>query len=465
MPSNIYQRSISTGVNGKIKSVIGQVAQVTILSDTQPQLSEILIVPDKPKVRLEVFYRAENESTCLILSDSTELARDMDVIGTSTMLQIPANPDVASRIINLFGEPQDGKGPIKNTKTISIYNKPPSLNTVGSKKEILETGIKAIDFLAPFIKGGKIGFIGGAGVGKTILMTELMHNIAARHNGISVFAGVGERIREGQELYQRLVDAKVIDKTVLIVGQMNENAAIRFRVALAAVTIAEYFRDQEKKDVLFFIDNMFRFVQAGNEVSTLLGTIPSEQGYQATLQSDISSLEDRLVPTQNGSITSIQTVYVPADELTDAGTNTIMSFLDTAIVLSRSIAQLGIYPPIDINQTSSSSLSKAVIGTNHFDTLTEFQKLLDRYNRVSHLVAIVGESELSAEDQLLYDRTKKIMNYLTQPFYTITQQTGRPGAYVPKATTLKDIQTILSGKLDNVDEQKLMNVGSLDSVK
>lgn len=465
MASKRYPENITNLVSGKIRSVVGQVAEVEILSQAEPQLSEILTVPSNPKIRLEVYYRSKNKATCLILNDSAELARNMEVVGTGNKLEIDTSNSLLGRVINLFGEPQDGQGDIKVDQKASIYGKPPSLSTVAEKKEILETGIKAVDFLAPFIKGGKIGFIGGAGVGKTILMTELMHNITTRHDGISIFAGVGERIREGQELLQRLVDAKVIDKTVLIVGQMNENAAIRFRVALAAVTIAEYFRDEQKKDVLFFIDNMFRFVQAGNEVSTLLGTIPSEQGYQATLQSDISSLEDRLVPTQNGSITSIQTVYVPADELTDAGTNTIMSFLDTAIVLSRSIAQMGIYPPIDINQTSSSTVSKNVIGSEHFEILTEFQKILDRYNRVSHLVAIVGESELSAEDQLLYDRTKKIINYLTQPFYTISQQTGRPGVYVSKSTTLNDIKAILSGKLDNVNEQKLMNIGTLESIR
>jgi F-type H+-transporting ATPase subunit beta len=257
----------------------------------------------------------------------------------------------------------------------------------------------------------------------------------------------------------------VMDRTVMILGQMNENAAIRFRVALAAATIAEYFRDQERKDILFFIDNMFRFIQAGNEVSTLLGTIPSEQAYQATLQSDVSSLEDRLISTDNGSITSIQTVYVPADELTNIGTNTIMSFLDTAIVLSRSVAQLGLYPPIDINQSSSSALKKATIGDLHYELLTQFQQLLDRYNRVSHLVAIVGESELSAEDQLLYDRTKKIINYLSQPFFSTASQTGRLGVYVPKANTLKDIKMILSGMLDNVPEDRFLYLGALDSMK
>jgi F-type H+-transporting ATPase subunit beta len=458
-------KNTSAKVVAIIRSVTGQIAEVDIASETQPSLREILVNPTDQTTRLEVYYRSQNRATCLILSDSSKIYRGMEVEGTGGELKILASNKLLKRVINLFGEPQDGYGDIKDAQTTSIYNNTPPLSTLNSQQQILETGIKAIDFLTPFIKGGKIGFIGGAGVGKTILMTELMHNITSRHNGISVFAGVGERIREGQELHQRLLDSQVMDRTVMILGQMNENAAIRFRVGLAAVSIAEYFRDQEKKDVLFFIDNMFRFVQAGNEVSTLLGTIPSEQGYQATLQSDISALEDRLISTNNGSITSIQTVYVPADEITDAGTNTIMSFLDTAVVLSRSVAQLGIYPPIDINQSSSSALNKKSLGTEHYEVLTSFQKLLDRYNRVSHLVAIVGESELSAEDQLLYDRTKKIINYLTQPFFSTAAQTGKAGVYVPKSTTLKDIKMILSGRLDNIAEDKFLYIGALDSIK
>lgn len=452
-------------ISGVVRGVVGQIAEIEIESPDQPGQLEVLVAQDNPKVRFEVYFRTDSTVTCLVLSRNDLVYRGMVVVGTGEVLKFPASPYLLGRVVNLFGEAQDGREELPIDNPIPIYAKPPTLESIRSETTILETGIKAVDFLTPFPKGGKIGFIGGAGVGKTILLTELLHNITARHQGVSVFAGVGERIREAQELYQRLSEAKVLQQTALIIGQNNENAAIRFRVALAAATVAEYFRDQEKKDVLFFIDNMFRFIQAGNEVSTLLGTIPSEQAYQATLQSDISSLEDRLVPTESASITSIQTVYVPADELTDAGTNTIMSFLDTAVVLSRSIAQLGIYPPIDINQSSSSTLTRAILGSDHYDLLTEFQRLLDRYNRVSHLVAIVGESELSAEDQVLYDRTKKIINYLTQPFFSTSHQTGRPGVYVPKETLLKDIRMILSGSLDNVPIEKFLYIGALDSMK
>ena len=348
---------------------------------------------------------------------------------------------------------------------MSLYSKTPPLNTVKSDLKLLETGIKAIDFLTPFLSGGKIGFIGGAGVGKTILMTELIHNITARNSGISIFAGVGERIREGQELYQRLVESKVMPQTLMIIGQMNENAAIRSRVALAAVAIAEYFRDQEKKDVLFFIDNMFRFVQAGNEVATLFGNTPSEQAYQATMQTEVSNVEDRLVSTENGSITSVQTIYMPSDEITDAAVNTIMAFLDTAIVLSRSVAQLGIYPPIDISLSSTSTFSKPMLGEEHFTVLSDFQQNLEQYNKLSHIVAIVGETELSPSDQLLYNRVKKVMNYLTQPFFSTEVSTGRKGVYVPKKNTISDIKAILSGKLDNVPNEKLKYLGSLSDLK
>lgn len=448
-------------VIGRVKSVKGQIAQVQIESKNLPFLFEVLTCPEDPTVKLEVFFQSEDISACLILSDYSKLYRGMFMVGTSSELKVPVSQNILGRVVNLYGEPQDEGGALSAPTNLSIYSKTPPLNTIKGSFQILETGIKAIDFLTPFLKGGRIGFIGGAGVGKTILMTELIHNITANHKGVSVFAGVGERIREGQELYQRLVDSGVIKNTVLVLGQMNENAAIRFRVALAAVTIAEYFRDQEKQDVLFFIDNMFRFVQAGNEVATLLSTVPSEQAYQATMQTEVGTLEDRLVSTESGSITSIQTVYVPSDEVTDAGVNTIMSFLDSAIVLSRSVAQLGLYPPIDITQSSSSTLSKQLIGEEHYATLTRFQELLERYNKLSHIVAIIGESELSTQDRLLFDRIKKIINYLTQPFFTTQTHTGRPGVYVKKQTTISDIRAILSGGLDNVPPEKLLYIGSL----
>ncbi|OGE25583.1 hypothetical protein A3C26_03490 [Candidatus Daviesbacteria bacterium RIFCSPHIGHO2_02_FULL_39_12] len=468
---------------GVVSAINGQIAIVEIDSENFPKLNEILTCPTDPAVILEVFYESKAATYCLILSSPDKLYRSMQLIGTESELKVPVGAPVLGRVIDLFGAVRDnGKPlpPLPRVNRVSIYSKAPSLNIVKSGYNLLQTGIKAIDFLTPIQKGGKAGFIGGAGVGKTILLTELMHNITqSRNPGLdkdkpglseakqiySIFAGVGERIREGQELVQRLKESNVLDKTVIILGQMNENAAIRFRVALAAAAQAEYFRDQLKGDVLFFIDNMFRFVQAGNEVATLLGTIPSEQAYQATLQTEISSLEDRLISTENGSITSFQNVYVPADEITDAGVNAIMSLLDTAIVLSRSVAQKGMYPPIDYSQSSSSTLTKAFLGEAHFKALTVFQQLLVNHDKLAHIVAIVGESEISPENRLLYNRAKKIINYLTQPFFTTEQQTGKKGVYVPLATTVKDIEMILSGTLDNIPADKFMNIGSLAEAK
>ncbi|MBI4036817.1 F0F1 ATP synthase subunit beta [Candidatus Daviesbacteria bacterium] len=455
----------SPTVVGKVREVKGQIAEVQVESKKPPALFEILTSPEDPTIRLEVFYQTEDISLCLILSRSSKLYRGMVVVGSGSQLKLPVDKTILGRVINLFGEPQDGKAKLSASTGASIYSRTPPLNTVQGHGEILETGIKALDFLTPISKGSKIGLIGGAGVGKTIIMTELIHNITGRQHGVSVFAGVGERIREGQELYQRLQESGAMDKTVMVLGQMNENAAIRFRVALAAVTVAEYFRDQEKQDVLFFIDNMFRFIQAGNEVSTLLSTIPSEQAYQATMQTEVGRLEDRLVSTVNGSITSIQAVYVPSDELTDAGVNTVMSFLDTAVVLSRSIAQMGIYPPIDISQSSTSTFSKAMIGEEHFAILTRFQELLERYNKLSHIVAIIGEAELSVEDRTLFARMKKAINYLTQPFYVTQAHTGRAGVYVPRQTTIADIKTILSGAIDNISPDKFLYIGALADIK
>lgn len=452
-------------VRGVITSIMGQVAEIEIETETLPTLFEILTADEDPTVKLEVYYQTNKKVSCLILTNPTKIYRNMPIYGTGSDLKVPVGENLLGRVINLFGDAQDNKQPIDAATFQSIYSKTPSLNTLKSSFEVLETGIKVIDFLAPFLKGGKIGFIGGAGVGKTILITELLHNITLQHQGVSVFAGVGERIREGQELFQRLEESKVLPRTTIILGQMNENAAVRFRVALAAITVAEYYRDVLKKDVLFFIDNMYRFVQAGSEVATILGTIPSEQAYQASLQTEISSIEDRLISTQTSSITSVQTVYVPSDELTDPGVSAIMSFLDTAVVLSRSIAQLGIYPPVDLFQSASSTLSPNIIGKEHFEVLTQFQKDLDRYNKLSHIVAIVGESELSSEDQVLYNRIKKVINYLTQPFFVTELQTGRKGTYVPRLTTVQDIKLILSGHLDNINADRLMYIGSLADLK
>ena len=455
----------SEQIYGTMIAVTGQVAQIQIDSDKFPAPNEILISPQDPTVRIEVFFQTGNTIFGLVLSNPTKLYRSMSIIGSGYPLSVPVDKAVLGRAINLFGMAQDGKGPLPAGVKMPIYSKAPPLSTIKPTNKLLQTGIKAIDFLAPLTFGSKVGFAGGAGVGKTILMTELLHNITLQYQGLSVFAGVGERIREGQELYQRLNEAKVMAQTTIILGQMNENAAIRFRVALAAVTIAEYFRDNFKKDVLFFMDNMFRYVQAGSEVATLLGTIPSEQAYQATMQSEVASLEDRLFSNQNGSITSIQTIYLPSDEISDAAVSTIMSFMDTVIVLSRTVAQSGLYPPLDLTLSSSSALSINVVGAEHYQVVTQFRQYLDRYNKLSHIVAIVGESELSANDQIIYNRSRKIINYLTQPFSVTELQSGKKGAYVPRVTTISDIKLILSGKLDNAPAEKLLFIGSLNDIK
>lgn len=467
MSAQTNQLNNSAKAQGYIKAINGQIAQVEIESGSPPTLLEVLTCPASPKVVLEVFSQSGTISFCQILSDPALLQRGMEVINTSSSLTTPVGKAVLGRAINLFGQPLDGKT-LTPQKYASIYAKPPSLNIAKGGYDLLETGIKAVDFLAPIKRGGKVGFIGGAGVGKTVLLTEVMHNITLRpfkREVYSVFAGVGERIREGQELYQILSKSKVLDHTVLVLGQMNENAAIRFRVALAATAQAEYFRDELKSDVLFFIDNMFRFIQAGNEVAVSLGEVPSEQSYQATLQSEISSLEDRLVPTENGAITSFQNVYVPADEITDAGVNMVMSVLDTSIVLSRSVAQKGLYPPLDLTQSSSETSSKPFLTDAHFISLTQFQQLLANFDKLAHIVAIVGEEELSSGNRILFNRTKKIINYLTQPFFVTENQTGRKGVYVDRETTIKDIEMILSGSLDEVPNDKFLYIGSLRDAK
>lgn len=448
-------------VEGIIRSVTGQVAQVEIISQALPVTFEILVSPENKEVKLEVNNQNRNIVSCLILSNPLKLYRGMKILGSGSDLKIPVDKTMLGKVLNLYGQSLDRNTPITAHTYASIYAKTPSINILKSSYQILDTGIKAIDFMTPILKGGKIGFVGGAGVGKTILITEMMHNITFKNKSISIFAGVGERIREGQELYQRLKESEVLANTVIVLGQMNENAAVRYRVALAAVAIAEYFRDTEKHDVLFFIDNMFRFLQAGNEVSTLLGMIPSDQGYQPTLQTEVSSVEDRLISTENGSITSIEAIYAPSDESSDPAVTAIMSFLDTSIVLSRSVAQQGIYPPLDLYQSSSSLINKTILGEEHFEALTDFQRMLDNYNRLSHIVAIVGESELSTENRILYNRTKKVINYLTQPFFMVEAQTGRKGVYVDRVNTVKDIAIILSGSLDEVPAEKFMYIGTL----
>jgi F-type H+-transporting ATPase subunit beta len=452
---------------GRVRGVRGQIVEVGYDdNESLPKFFEILTSPDNPKVRLEVYaYGEDNTLFCLCLTKRRYMFRNMPIVSTGGPLQVPVGKGILSRVFNLFGEPVDNKGPLGEHTRMSIYRDLSLTTDVVTSQEILETGIKQIDFFTPFVKGGKIGFVGGAGVGKTVLMTELLHNITYKHEGFSIFAGIGERIREGHELMKSLEASKVIDRVAMIFGQMNENAIIRFRVAWAASTLAEYFRDSMKKDVLFFADNVYRFVQAGAEVSAVLGSIPSELGYQATLETEISNFENRLVSTPNGSITSCQTVYVPADELSDVGVAAIISHLDAQVILSRDRASRGFYPPIDPLVSTSSTLNSRIVGQEHYEVATRALETLNNYQRLSRIVAIVGEAELSPYDQLVYQRAKKLINYLTQPFYTTESQTGKTGITVERAIVVKDVDMIVSGKTDNIPEDKFLYIGSLKDAK
>ena len=444
--------------------VKGQIATVRWGEEEKlPQLLEILTSPQDPQVKLEVHsFGRQNKIYCLSLSPTELLVRGMPLVPTGQPLTIPVGKQVLGRVINLFGQPLDGKGEISTGTTVPIYGAAPSFGLLKAGDEVVETGVKAIDFFTPLFKGGKVGLVGGAGVGKTILMSEILHNITEKYHSVSVFAGIGERIREAHELWLELEKAGVLDKIVLLLGQMNENAAVRFRSAAAAATITEYFRDREKKDVLLFVDNTFRFAQAGGEVAALLGEIPSELGYQATLESEMANFQNRLVATENGAVTSIQTIYVPADELSDPAVNAAMSHVDSVVILSREIAQRGHYPPVDPRRSSSTILKKEVVGEKHFATATEALEVLDRYERLSRVAAIIGEAELSPHDQLTYQRAKKLLNYLTQPFFVTEKQSSRLGVFVTKEQTVRDIGLILAGEFDEVPEERFLYIGSLE---
>ncbi len=448
--------------SGTIKSVHDQLVKVSFEANTIPEVHDLLTAKTDKRVKLEVYaYGAYNILYCLSLSSKELLYRGMQLISTGRPITIPVDEAVLGRVINLFGEPLDGGPAIANKETIPIYQPPPSYRTVQTSNQLIETGIKLIDFFTPFAKGGKIAFIGGAGVGKTVLLTELLRNITNISHDVSVFAGIGERIREGQELWEHLKKTNTLNNTVLVFGQMNENAAVRFRIASAATALASYFRDEKKKDVLFFVDNVFRFVQAGSELSALLESIPSELGYQATLETEIAEFENKLANTTNGAVTSIQTVYVPADELTDPSVTGIMRYVDSVVVLSRQIASRGHYPAIDILRSSSTMIRKNIIGERHYAVVTEARDMLEQYERLSRIVTIVGEGELSAQDQLIYQRVKKLLYYMTQPLYTAENQTGRTGIFIKRENTIGDVELIIGGKVDILPAEKLLYIGSL----
>ena len=454
---------------GKIVQVIGPVVDIEFPEGKLPNILNAIFITnptidDQPdNLVVEVAQHLGNNVVRCIAMDTTDgLVRGMEARDTGKPIQVPVGKASLGRILNVVGRPVDNKGPVKSDKHYPIHRPAPAFTEQSTKIEVLETGVKVIDLLVPFPKGGKMGMFGGAGVGKTVILMEMINNIAKQHGGISVFAGVGERTREGNDLYHEMIDAGVIDKSALVYGQMNEPPGARARVALTALACAEYFRDEENQDVLLFIDNIFRFTQAGSEVSALLGRMPSAVGYQPTLGTDLGELQERITSTTKGSITSVQAVYVPADDLTDPAPATTFSHLDGTIVLSRQIAELGIYPAVDPLDSTSRILDPNVLGVDHYTVARQVQQILQKYKDLQDIIAILGMDELSDEDKLIVNRARKIQRFLSQPFHVAEQFTGKPGRYVKLEDTIKGFKEIIEGKHDDIPEQAFYMVGSID---
>ena len=454
-------------IKGKVSSIKGQIVEVQFLSE-KPNIYDVLIAKDDPSVKMEVYTSSSpNSFFCLALTNTSSLFYGSEVHSTGQPIKIPVGKEVLGRVIDTLGQPQDGQGKIKSQETLPIVARDVGFSKVIIPKEILETGIKPIDFFTPILKGGKVGLFGGAGVGKTVVLSEIIHNIVILHpeQNVSVFAGVGERTREGQELYETMKESKVMQGVSLIYGSMGENPAIRFRTAFTGVTLAEYFRDALGKDVLFFIDNVFRFAQSGYELSTLMNSIPSEGGYQATLTSEMASFHERLVSTKKNSITSFEAIFVPADDITDSGVQSIFPYLDSSLILSRQIYQEGRFPAVDVLSSTSSALNADTVGTDHYQAAIDAQALLKKAQALERIVSLIGETELSSEDQVIYQRSKMLKNYMTQPFTVVETQTERKGAYVSVGDTVSDVKAILSGKLDHLKPEDLLFIGSLSDIE
>ena len=460
--------------SGSILQIIGPVVDVEFPSGNLPAIYDALTIklPTSPQSRqpailtLEVQqHLGENITRSIALGPTDGLKRNTPVKSTGGPIHVPVGEQTLGRIFNVTGEPIDGKGEVRAQKTYPIHRPSPPLTEQETKPVILETGIKVIDLIAPFLKGGKIGIFGGAGVGKTVIIQELINNIAKEHGGYSVFAGVGERTREGNDLYQEMREAGVLNKLAMVFGQMNEPPGARFRVALAALSIAEYFRDEKNQDVLLFIDNIFRFAQAGSEVSALLGRTPSAVGYQPTLAAEMGQLQERITSTKKGSITSLQAIYVPADDYTDPAPVATFAHLDSTISLERSIAEQGIYPAVDPLTSSSRALDPAIVGEKHHEVAHEVKRVLQRYKELSDIIAILGVEELSDEDKVTVARARKIQKFLSQPMFVAEAFTGRKGAYVPIEKTVYGFERILAGDYDSVDEQNFYMVGDISDVK
>ncbi len=458
-----------TNEKGIIIKIAGPVVDVRFENEV-PQINEALIIrlDNKETLTLEVaFAIGDKEVKALALGSTDGLSRGMEVERTGAPISVPVGEITLGRIFNVLGQTIDDQKPLegKDIQYEPIHKAPPALIDQQTKPELLETGIKVIDLIAPFTKGGKVAIFGGAGVGKTVIVKELIRNIAAEHKGHAVFAGVGERTREGNDLWLEMKEANVMDKTVMVYGQMNEPPANRARVGLTALTMAEYFRDVKKEDVLLFIDNIFRFAQAGSEVSALLGRMPSAVGYQPTLASEVGALEERITSTKNGSITSVQAVYVPADDYTDPAPATIFAHLDATITLERSLAEQGLYPAVDPLASSSRNLDPNLVGQDHYEVARGVQKVLQRYKDLQDIIAILGMDELSAEDKLTVARARKIQRFLTQPFFVATVFTGEPGRYIKVSDTVAGFKEILDGKLDDIPEQAFYMAGDIEEVK
>ena len=454
-------------MTGRIVQVSGSVINVEFDEGQMPRINEALTVELNGKTLvMEVAQHIGNNTVkCIMLSGSEGMSSGMEVTATGDSIRVPVGNVVLGRMFNVLGEPIDGGDPIpEDTEKMSIHRKAPGFDEISPSVEILETGIKVIDLLEPYSKGGKVGLFGGAGVGKTVLIQELIHNVAMEHGGYSIFTGVGERSREGNDLWKEMREAGVMDKTAMVFGQMNEAPGVRMRVGLSGLTMAEYFRDKQNKDVLLFIDNIFRFVQAGSEVSTLLGRMPSAVGYQPTLASEMGALQERITSTKAGSITSVQAVYVPADDLTDPAPATTFAHLDATTVLSRKIAEMGLYPAVDPLSSTSRILEADIVGEQHYEVARKVQEILQKYAELQDIIAILGMDELSDEDKLTVYRARKIQRFLSQPTHVAEKFTGLPGVYVPLADTVKGFGAIVSGEMDEYPEQAFFNVGTLDDV-
>lgn len=451
---------------GRIVQVLGPVVDVEFEDNVLPSIKDALEVDNAGKrCVMEVAQHIGNSTVrCIMLASSDGLCRDMEVTATGSAIKVPVGDRTLGRLFNVLGEAIDGEVQLEDGEKWVIHREPPSFEDQSPVVEMLETGIKVIDLLAPYAKGGKIGLFGGAGVGKTVLIQELISNIATEHGGYSIFTGVGERSREGNDLWTEMKASGVLAKTALVFGQMNEPPGARMRVAESGLTMAEYFRDQEHQNVLLFIDNIFRFVQAGSEVSALLGRMPSAVGYQPTLATEMGQLQERITTTKNGSVTSVQAVYVPADDLTDPAPATTFAHLDATTVLSRKIVELGIYPAVDPLESNSRILEAEVVGQEHYDTSRQVQTILQKYKELQDIIAILGMEELSEEDKTTVNRARKIQRFLSQPFHVAEVFTGVPGVYVPVKETIRGFKAIINGEMDRYPEAAFFNVGTIDDV-